>query len=116
CHLPSFYTGMEAAQHVVKLGPTAVELVDRTMIELARDNAVFRPVVERFVRGEPDAILLCEFAGEDADDNLRRLKQLVELMGDLGFPGAVIEATDPTFQSAVWTAHTEGINIMMSIT
>ncbi|HEV2337141.1 MAG TPA: FAD-linked oxidase C-terminal domain-containing protein, partial [Stellaceae bacterium] len=115
CHFPSFYKAMEAAQHIVKLGPAAVELVDRTMIELARDNAVFRPVVERFVEGDPDAILLCEFAGEDADDNLRRLKQLVELMGDLGFPGAVIEATDPAFQSAVWNVRKEGLNIMMSM-
>src|SRR5579862_1251313 len=115
CHFPSFYKAMEAAQHVVKLGPTAVELVDRTMIELARDNPVFRPVVERFVQGDPDAILLCEFAGEDADDNLRRLKQLVELMADLGFPGAVIEATDPAFQSAVWNVRKEGLNIMMSM-
>jgi FAD/FMN-containing dehydrogenase/Fe-S oxidoreductase len=115
CHFPSFYKAMEAAQHIVKLGPAAVELVDRTMIELARDNAMFRPVVERFVRGDPDAILLCEFAGEDADDNLRRLKQLVELMGDLGFPGAVIEATDPAFQSAVWNVRKEGLNIMMSM-
>src|SRR6266566_4183088 len=90
CHFPSFYKAMEAAQHIVKLGPTAVELVDRTMIELARDNPVFRPIVERFVRGEPDAILLCEFAGEDADDNLRRLKELVELIADLGFHVAVI--------------------------
>src|SRR5712691_9528840 len=106
---------MEAAQHIVKLGPAAVELVDRTMIELARDNPVFRPVVERFVRGEPEAILLCEFAGEDADDNLRRLKQLVELMADLGFPGAVVEATDPAFQSAVWNVRKEGLNIMMSM-
>ena len=56
-----------------------------------------------------------EFAGDDADDNLRRLKQLVELMGDLGFPGAVIEATDPAFQSAVWNVRKEGLNIMMSM-
>src|SRR6266436_6175366 len=115
CHFPSFYKAMEAAQHVVKLGPAAVELVDRTMIELARDNPVFRPVVERFVRGEPDAILLCEFAGDDADDNRRRLQQLVELIADLGFPGAVIEATDHSFQSAVWNVRKEGLNIMMSM-
>jgi FAD/FMN-containing dehydrogenase/Fe-S oxidoreductase len=115
CHFPSFYKAMEAAQHIVKLDPAGVELVDRTMIELARDNPVFRPVVERFVRGEPDAILLCEFAGDDPAENLRRLKQLVELMGDLGFPGAVIEATDPSFQSAVWNVRKEGLNIMMSI-
>src|SRR6267378_7611370 len=30
CRFPSFYKAMEAAQHIVKLGPAAVELVDRT--------------------------------------------------------------------------------------
>src|SRR5438067_10300293 len=115
CHFPTFYRAMDATQHIVKLGPTACELVDRTMIELARDIAMFRPIVDRFVQGEPAAILLTEFAGEDADDNLRRLKQLVELMGDLGFPGAVVEATDPAFQSAVWNVRKEGLNIMMSM-
>jgi FAD/FMN-containing dehydrogenase/Fe-S oxidoreductase len=115
CHFPSFYKAMEATQHIVKLGPAAVELVDRTMIELARDIPMFRATVDRFVQGEPEAILLTEFAGEDADDNLRRLRQLVELMGDLGFPGAVIEATDPAFQSAVWNVRKEGLNIMMSM-
>jgi FAD/FMN-containing dehydrogenase/Fe-S oxidoreductase len=115
CHFPTFYQAMDATQHIVKLDPEAVELVDRTMIELARNNPVFRPVVERFVKGEPDAILLTEFAGDDPADNLRRLKQLVELMGDLGFPGAVIEATDPAFQSAVWNVRKEGLNIMMSM-
>ncbi|MGA8399383.1 MAG: FAD-linked oxidase C-terminal domain-containing protein [Stellaceae bacterium] len=115
CHFPTFYGAMNATQHIVKLGPAAVELVDRTMIELARDIPMFRATVDRFVRGEPDAILLTEFAGPDADDNLCRLKQLVELMGDLGFPGAVIEATDPAFQSAVWNVRKEGLNIMMSM-
>src|SRR6202047_3235323 len=115
CHFPSFYKAMDATQHIVKLGPSAVELVDRTMIELARDIAMFRPIVDRFVRGEPEAILLTEFAGEDADDNLRRLRQLVELIGDLGFPGAVVEATDPAFQSAVWNVRKEGLHIMMSM-
>src|ERR1700687_3158664 len=69
CHFPSFYKAMEAAQHVVRLGPAAVELVDRTMIELARDIPMFRATVDRFVQGEPEAILLTEFAGDDADDN-----------------------------------------------
>jgi FAD/FMN-containing dehydrogenase/Fe-S oxidoreductase len=115
CHFPSFYKAMESTQHIVKLGPAAVELVDRAMIELARDIPMFRATVDRFVQGEPEAILLTEFAGEDAADNLRRLRQLVELMGDLGFPGAVIEATDPAFQSAVWNVRKEGLNIMMSM-
>jgi FAD/FMN-containing dehydrogenase/Fe-S oxidoreductase len=115
CHFPSFYSAMEAPQHIVKLGPSAVELVDRTMIELSRANPVFRPIVDRFVQGEPQAILLTEFAGDDPADNLRRLKALVELMGDLGHPGSVVEATDAAFQSAIWNVRKEGLNIMMSM-
>src|SRR5581483_5647348 len=35
CHFASFRKSMEAPQHIVKLDPSAVELVDRTMIGLA---------------------------------------------------------------------------------
>jgi FAD/FMN-containing dehydrogenase/Fe-S oxidoreductase len=115
CQFPSFYQAMAAAKAIVALGPTAVELVDRTMIELSRAIAMFRATVDRFVRGEPAALLLVEFAGEDKDDALRRLRQLVELMGELGFPGAVVEATDAAFQSAVWDVRKQGLNIMMSM-
>src|SRR5215472_10723342 len=115
CHFPTFYKAMASTKAIVELGPTAVELVDRTMIELAREIAIFRPVVERFVRGEPDALLLVEFAGDDAEANNRGLRRLVELMGDLGFPDGVVEATDPAFQSAVWEVRKQGLNIMMSM-
>ncbi len=115
CHFPRFYAAMESTQHIVKLGPSAVELVDRTMIDLARDIPVFRQTVDRFVQGEPEAILLVEFAGEDRNDLLRRLRELVELMADLGFPGGVVEATEPSFQKAVWEVRKSGLNIMMSM-
>jgi FAD/FMN-containing dehydrogenase/Fe-S oxidoreductase len=115
CHFPTFYKAMASTKAIVALEPTAVELVDRTMVELARDIAMFRPVVDRFVRGEPEALLLVEFAGDDADENHRRLRSLVELMGDLGCPDGVVEATDPAFQSAVWEVRKQGLNIMMSM-
>jgi len=115
CHFPSFYDAMAATRKIVDLGPSAVELVDRTMIELSRDIPMFRPVVDRFVQGEPAAILLTEFAGDDVPENVRRLKALVELMGDLGFPGAVVEAVEPAFQQAVWEVRAQGLNIMMSM-
>src|SRR5713101_3303688 len=112
CHFASFYSAMAATRQIVELGPSAVELVDRTMIELSCDIPMFRAVVDRFVQGEPAAILLTEFAGDDPPENLRRLKGLVELMGDLGFPGAVVEAADPAFQQAVWEVRAQGLNIM----
>ncbi len=115
CHFPSFYSAMAATRKIVELGPSAVELVDRTMIDLSRDIPMFRAVVDRFVQGEPAAILLTEFAGDDPAENLRRLDALHGLMGDLGFPGGVVDAIDPAFQAAVLDVRAQGLNIMMSM-
>ena len=85
CHFPSFYKAMDAAQHLVRLDPVAVELIDDTMIELARSIPIFQKTVEEAVRGTPAALLLVEFAEEDMAENRRRLGRLHEMMGDLGF-------------------------------
>ena len=115
CHFPTFWAAMDAAQHLVKLGPVAVELVDHNMIALGRDIPQFRPIVDQFVMGDPAALLLVEFAEPDAQENLRRLKGLSDLMADLGHPGAVVEAADPAFQAQIWGVRTQGLNIMMSM-
>jgi FAD/FMN-containing dehydrogenase/Fe-S oxidoreductase len=115
CHFPTFYEAMECTQHIVKLNPTAVELVDRTMIDLARDIPIYAPTVNRFVKGEPQALLLVEFAGEDKSEQLKNLRDLVELLADRGFADAVVEATDNEFQNAIWEVRKSGLNIMMSM-
>ncbi|MCC6531269.1 MAG: FAD-binding protein [Burkholderiales bacterium] len=115
CHFPRFYTAMDWTQHIVELGPVAVELVDRTMIGLARENAAFRAVVERSIRGDPDAILLVEFAGEDQAEQVRRLQRLGELMADLGLPGSVVPITEERAQKELWEVRKAGLNIMMSM-
>ena len=123
CHFGSFYEAMDAAQHLVKLRPIAVELVDRTMIALGRDIAMFQPIINTAVRGDPDAVLIVEFAEEDQAENLQRLKQLGELMGDLGFGwdrpprkwGGVVEITEPALQAGIADFRAAGLNVMMSM-
>jgi Fe-S oxidoreductase/FAD/FMN-containing dehydrogenase len=123
CHFGSFHAAMDAAQHIVRLKPIAVELVDSTMIELARDIPMFRPTIEAFVKGAPDAVLLVEFAEDSWEENVYRLKQLHELMGDLGMswdkPGAgfggVVDVLDAKLQASIAEVRTSGLNIMMSM-
>ena len=123
CHFGSFVQAMDAAQHLVKLGPIAVELVDRTMLGLAREIAMFQPTIDAVVRGDPEAILFVEFAEDDHNENFRRLLRLSEVIGDLGLgwdkPGAkwggVIEVLDPRLQAAITEMRTAGLNIMMSM-
>ena len=114
-NFPTLYRAMECARHIVALGPSAVELVDRTMIDLARGNPAFRPVIDAALIGEPDAILLVEFIGEDAGAPVRRLADLDALQGDLGLPGSVVRMTDAGAQKALWDVRKAGLNIMMSM-
>ncbi len=115
----SFHQAMDSAQHIVKLGDdgtlTAVELVDRTMIELSLRNPAFAPTVRQALIGEPEALLLVEFAGADRTALLRKLDDLVALMGDLGLPGSVVRMPDECPQKALWEVRKAGLNIMMSL-
>lgn len=123
CHFGSFYEGMDAAQYLVKLKPIAVELVDRTMIALGRDIPMFKPIINAAIKGDPGAVLVVEFAEEDQADNLLRLKQLNELIGNLGFGwnndtrkwGGVVEITEPALQSGIADFRAAGLNVMMSM-
>lgn len=114
-NFPTFYKAMDFTQHIVKLGPTAVELVDRTMIELSLENPAFRPVIEKALIGKPEAILLVEFAGQDHAKQLEALRGLNELMGDLGLPGSVVDMPEAAEQKALWNVRKAGLNIMMSM-
>ncbi len=123
CHFGSFYEAMDATQHLVRLKPIAVELVDSTMIALGRDIAMFRPTIEAVVKGDPAALLVVEFAEADQAANLAKLKQLGELMGDLGFGwdqpqrkwGGVVDVVEPAMQAAITDFRTSGLNVMMSM-
>lgn len=114
-HFPSLRAALDATRHVVELGPAAVELVDRTLLGLATDHPGFRDAVSTFVRGAPEALLLVEFAGDDHDELLVRLDRLDELAGTLGYPEAVVRATDAAFQRAIWSVRKAGLNIVMSM-
>ncbi|MCP5411153.1 MAG: FAD-binding protein [Alphaproteobacteria bacterium] len=122
CHFGSFHAAMDAAQHLVTLKPIAVELVDDTMLGLAAEIPMFHATLAAMLNGKPAAILLVEFdSGEE--ENRRRMVQLSQMMGDLGFDfrnegakwGGVVEIYDPALQNAVTELRKSGLNIMMSM-
>jgi FAD/FMN-containing dehydrogenase/Fe-S oxidoreductase len=126
-NFPTFYQAMDSAQHIVKLGHnmqggalTAVELVDRTMIELSLQNPAFAPTIRTALSpaingGKPEAVLLVEFSGASKADIAPKIKELVDLMGELGLPGSVVEMIDDAPQKNLWEVRKAGLNIMMSL-
>jgi FAD/FMN-containing dehydrogenase/Fe-S oxidoreductase len=115
CQFPMLHGAMDSVRHIVGLQPSAVELVDRTLLELAGENPEFQPTVGRFVRGDPDALLLVEFAGDDPEQLQRRLARLDDLMGGLGYPNRLVPAVEPRFQEEIWSVRKAALNIVMSM-
>jgi FAD/FMN-containing dehydrogenase/Fe-S oxidoreductase len=115
CQFPTFRRAMETAQHIVALDPEAVELVDRTMIDLGRGIPIFRSTIDAMLIGEPDSLLIVEFHGYDDAPLHAKLAELETLMGDLGHPNAVVRALDASFQADIASVREAGLNIMMSM-
>src|SRR3954466_3668614 len=115
CHFKKFYDAMDMTRFIVQLGPTAVEVVDGTMLGLARQIATFRATIERYAKGTPDAILLVEFSGEDQAPLLESIGRLEELLADRGYPDSVVRTLDPKSQSDMTAVRKAGLNIMMSM-
>ncbi len=122
CHFPTFRAAMEAAQHLVLLGPTQVELVDRTMLNLARDIPIFVPTLDAFVRGDPAALLIVEFA-DTPEENREKIGNLHDVMADLGYgfgkggaqEGGAVEIWDKALIGQIGELRKSGLNIMMSM-
>src|SRR5690606_17183499 len=74
-----------------------------------------RPVIEKALRGQPEAILLVEFSSADAAQDQASLGELGEMMADRGLPGSVAEMPSAAEQKALWDVRKAGLQIMMSM-
>ena len=115
CQFPTFRAAMDATKHLVALDPEAVELVDRTMIDLGRGIPIYRATIDDMLIGEPGSLLLVEFHGDNVAWLASRLAALDEAMSDIGYPHAVVRAIDPEVQAAIAEVREAGLNIMMSM-
>src|SRR5471030_1492569 len=115
CNFGRFYDAMASTKELVTLEPVAVELIDRTMLDLARQNPVFGPTVEKYVMHDTDAVLLVEFSGDDPAELAERTRELDRMMTSLGFPRSFMGVTDVAGQAEVWQVRAAGLNIMTSM-
>jgi FAD/FMN-containing dehydrogenase/Fe-S oxidoreductase len=115
CHFPSFRDSMQTTQHIVRLSPTAVELVDHNVLTMGADIPLFQRTLADITRGRPNALLLVEFAGEQLEPLRESLRRLDTCMADHGFANAVVEVVDAARQRRVWEMREACLNIVVSM-
>ena len=61
-HFHTLIESMEAMQPILECNPTAVELIDKTIIDMTKQSLEFSRI-STFIQGSPGAILAVEFYG-----------------------------------------------------
>ena len=115
CAFSDLESALNAVPAIMELDPSAVELVDGTLLDLARKIPTLSSAVREFVRGEPRALLIVEFSGTRGDEVSDELHRLEELMADLGHPHALVRAEAEDFQRRIWAVRKAAMNIVMSM-
>lgn len=113
CHFSTLEEALQGNLTALDHSPAAVELMDRFILDCTRDNIEQRKN-RFFIKGDPGAILIIEFAGQDMGLLLEKASALESSMGKagLGYHFPVISGPD---MARVWALRKAGLGVLSNI-
>jgi len=115
-HFDDLFTALSAVPAMLEVEPTAVELLDNLGLTMCRQVPEYARLLDTFVRGEPDCVLITEFYGESDTELKAKVARLEEHMRDHKTGAThITPAYSPALQANVWTVRKVGLGLLMSI-
>ncbi len=105
---------LERTMEILETGPTAVELTDKIVLDMARQTREHSKKLT-FIEGDPEAILIVEYAGETQAELLPRLDALEARMRRGGFRGTMLRLVEPVAQANVWAVREAGVGLLLGM-
>lgn len=112
-HFETLYQCLESVPVILETGPASAELIDRFFIRLTRLSPEFGPRLH-FIDGDPEAVLVVEYAGESRDELAEKAARLEIVLKRRGFHGRVVHQVSPEEIENVWIARKAGFGLLMS--
>ncbi|MBC8507126.1 MAG: FAD-binding protein [Chloroflexi bacterium] len=113
-HFSSLRAAMEAVPTLLESSPTAVEVLDKMLLDLTRDKFEYRRLLT-FVEGDPQIVLLIEYAGDSEAELDHGIQLLNSKLREINHADPVVFITDPKQQANVWYVRKVGLGILMSV-
>ncbi|HVL24658.1 MAG TPA: FAD-linked oxidase C-terminal domain-containing protein, partial [Thermomicrobiales bacterium] len=107
---------MEATNAILEVEPSAIELMDRMLISLTREQPGYANQIA-FIHGDPAGVLAVEFYGSSERELRRKCDRLTEHLRTRGIslmtdPQVLL---DPKRQADVWSVRKAGLGLLMSV-
>ncbi len=100
---------------ILEAHPSAIELMDNLGLRLCRDVPEYARLLQTFIDGDPDCILITEFYGESETELLSKIDDLAKILAGQGFRDCVTPVLDATRQKNVWEVRKAGLGLLMSL-
>lgn len=113
-HFRDLRQALEAVPLILPLGPSAVELIDRMIMEMTRTQPEFARRMT-FVEGDPAAILVVEFSGDTLDEARSRLDAMERTLAGAKMGYAVLQALDFPTQDNIWRVRKAGQGLLQGV-
>ena len=113
-HFKTLIESMEAVNPILACHPTAVELVDKTILDMTKASLEFARL-RTFIQGDPAAILAVEFYGESDDELINKLDTLERKLKSIGLGYAFVRCMTAAEQAQVWNIRKAGLGLMMGM-
>jgi FAD/FMN-containing dehydrogenase/Fe-S oxidoreductase len=113
-HYRDIQEALESSQSILETGPYAVELTDKVILDLARNN-IEQSKRMAFVNGDPGAILIVEYAGETDAEVRAKVDALEARRGREGFGYAAHVAYDANEQQSIWKLRKAGLGLLLGM-
>jgi FAD/FMN-containing dehydrogenase/Fe-S oxidoreductase len=111
-HYADLMEALESSAEILTTGPYAVELTDKMILDLARANIEHRQRMG-FVEGDPQAIMIVEYAGDSEAEVRAKVEALEALRARKGFGYAAHVAHDPAVQQSIWKLRKAGLGLLL---
>tara|TARA_B100000927_G_scaffold84302_1_gene67687 strand:+ start:1062 stop:3962 length:2901 start_codon:yes stop_codon:yes gene_type:complete len=115
CYFENFHQAMELTKEIVKLKPTCVELMDQNLLNLAREIPMYAEGIKKYIKGNPQAVLMVEFIDAEQSIYEKKIKDLEYLVLNQNKENQFSYYSNLDEQKEVFEIRKAGLNILMSM-
>jgi FAD/FMN-containing dehydrogenase/Fe-S oxidoreductase len=106
---------LAATPLVLRHGPSAVEVMDRFVLDHAKESPVLDALRRSILRTDPGALLCVEFYGDRAEDLPPRLEALERDLAASGYRCQWRRAIAPADQARIWSFREASLGLSMAM-
>ena len=106
---------LEATPAILAHRPSAIEVMDRFILDHTRQSAALETMKRTFIEGDPAALLCVEFYAETKEELAPRLETLEHDLAARRFGYRYHRALNAASQSAIWSLREAALGLSMAM-